>query len=146
MDIGFHRVRNLEFPGEAGELQRVGATASLVRELGDNYAQYHDFLAAELEKLGGRPKASGEGPSPEFLAHWQRADDIIASEVVLRVCRGYRKAGRSLAAAPDLDPALVDTRDRLLSVETRQPLDGTQGSTATPRVTPPMPKWFPERR
>jgi hypothetical protein len=144
MNVGFYRMPTLELPGRAGELRAAGATAALIREFGDNYGVYHEFLAGELEKLGERPRATRDGPpSPEFVRHWRRADEIVRCEIILRACRAYRKQGRSLVARLDLSRAFVDERHRLLSVESGEPMSGASGRHFAPQDPAVMPHSLP---
>jgi hypothetical protein len=122
MEISELKIRHVRFPGRAGELQRQGATPALVRELGDNYASYHAFLARALQDLGARPEeAQMLEDIDAYFAAWDRIDDVVVAEVVLRRCRAHRQAGASLADAPSRSVPLVDERDRLISVETQAP-------------------------
>jgi hypothetical protein len=115
----FLNTRKLRLPGRAGELQDVGATASLVRELGDNYSTYHQHLATELARLGGRPDPADYRDDFEgYCEAYSAARDVVLAEVALRSARAFRKLGGHLADPPPLDePPLVDRNDRLVSVE-----------------------------
>ncbi len=122
MEIGGLQLRALHFPGAAGEFQKAGATASLVRELGDHYDQYHRFLADRARRLGGRPEP--EAAEGNFAAYTQACDetrDIVVAEMMLRRCRAYRQLGRSLKDPPDTEIPLYDSSYRLVSAETRSP-------------------------
>jgi hypothetical protein len=111
--VKFERVR---LPGRAGKLQEQGAEASLVRELGDNYGIYHEFLHDELAKTG-RPKREDFDDVESFLAAWDRAHEIVLVEALLRTARAHRQSGRRLDASLDRSVPLVDGNDRLVSVE-----------------------------
>jgi hypothetical protein len=110
---------DVRFPGRAGDLQGQGAVAALIRELGDNYPQYHDFLASELTKVGGRPKpADYRGDLDGYATTSSRVQQIMIAEAVLRRCRGARQLGRPLNAPPDGTP-YVDEAQRLVSADGR---------------------------
>jgi hypothetical protein len=111
MELGQLRLGKLELPGAAGQLQRERATASLVRELGDNYSKYHAFLAARLAKLG-RPDPADYETYEAYAAAWGEVEDVIHAELTLRRCRGMRKRRGRLDAAPT--SPLIDEKDRLL--------------------------------
>ncbi len=109
MEIGELDVRGIRFPDQAGALQRARATASLVRELGDNYEKYHAYLAGELERLGGPPDPSDHETFDSYAAAWAKVEAVVHAEATLRRCQGFRKRGRSLAAS--LDPVVPLARD-----------------------------------
>lgn len=109
----FEKVR---FPGRAGELQRAGGGPSFARELGENYGTYHAFLRDELARVG-RPDRGDFDDANSYFEACTVAMEIVQAEAFLRVCRGWRKHGRPLASAIDGDTPLVDSRDRLVSVE-----------------------------
>lgn len=115
----FLNTRTLWLPGRAGELQAAGATPSLVRELGDNYATYHRHLAAELARLGGRPDPADYRDDFEgYCDAYSAARDVVLAEFALRRARAFRKLGRHLTDPPPPDePPLVDRNNRLVSVE-----------------------------
>jgi len=120
MDIAALRLERVDFPGRAGELQRDGATASLVRELGDNYAEYHRFLSDEVRKVGGQPSPKVYRDDPGgYAAHWAQLEAIATAELVLRRALAHRKLGRPLGQAADSrkEPPLFDESDRLISIE-----------------------------
>ena len=123
LEIGVIRLPEFEFPGRAGALQREGAIPALVRELGDNYAKYHAALAAALIQRGGRPNPAAyddrnyKGGSQNYLMAFERAREIVLAEALLRNCRAYRVNGRPLSAPVETDVPLLDSADRLLSVE-----------------------------
>ena len=87
---------SLRFPGRAGELQAAGATAALIRELGDNYATYHDFLAKRLARFGGRPKAEDFEDVQDYYDAWAEIESIVATEAFLRGVHRMRKLGQPL--------------------------------------------------
>jgi hypothetical protein len=116
MDLPTLNLRGVSFPGRAGELQRAGSTASLVRELGDNYDRYHDFLAAELESIGSRPKPSDYASFDEYAAAWGHVEAIVHAEATLRRCQGMRQTGARLDAALDPRAPLISADDRLQSL------------------------------
>ncbi len=115
MNIGTIRT-NYEFSGAARAAQRSGSTASLVRELGDNYRTYHDRLVADLEAAGGRPVPSAFATPDAYFEAYARVQAIVTAEALLRICRGYRLEGRSLNSELDAAIPLVDRNDRLVDV------------------------------
>lgn len=154
MEIGVLRLVDLQFPDRAGELQRVGDTAALVRELGDRYAEYHDFLANEIAKIGKPPtqirsdSSVVTGDMDAFTQTWGRIHEVVVAEMILRVCRSNLLEGRSLLQPADQTVPLFDARYRLLSVETGLPLanepgaveEGFWGVPKWPEFFPPEPK------
>jgi hypothetical protein len=134
----------VEFPGRARELQLANATAALIRELGDNYEVYHDFIAREIEAMGSRPQWNHDKPDVAgFAAAWGRIDDLLQAEAFLRVCRAHRKEGRSLAEGPKDAKPFVDGHDRLLSAVSGEPIAEARRS-GEPRQRPPHPPWVDE--
>jgi hypothetical protein len=121
MDFGPLTIK-IRFPAPAGRYQDAGATASFIRELGDDYGRYHAFLASELEATGARPDPAVYGD--DFVGYYRDSDrwaEIVVAEVLLRRCRAFRRTGRRLDD-PDLDePTTLDGRHRLISVETGEP-------------------------
>lgn len=114
-----HLISNaVEFPGRAGELQRSGATASLVRELGDNYERYHEFLQHRLDELGGDPNPDEYRDDPgAYGRHAHALQRVAISERILRRARAFRREGRALSD-PNLDqPPTWDADYRLVDVE-----------------------------
>ncbi len=116
MRFGVINVERLEFPGRAGELQRQGASAAFIRELGDDYPQYHAFLAERLARYGGRePQPDAYPGFAEYIAACQEVRDIVMAEALLRNARAYRRTGRPLDHAYDPSIPLLDERNRLVS-------------------------------
>jgi hypothetical protein len=114
-----HLISNaVEFPGRAGDLQRSGATASLIRELGDNYARYHEFLEQRLEDFGGDPNPDDYRDDPSaYGRHAHALQRVAISERILRRARAFRREGRPLSD-PGLDqPPTWDAQYRLVDVE-----------------------------
>jgi hypothetical protein len=109
----------VELPARAGELQRAGASAALIRELGDNYRLYHDFLAHQLEELGGDPDpASFVGAPERYGRHVDLVQRIVITERLLRRARGFRRYGRKLTApAPEGEAPAWDSDQQLVDVE-----------------------------
>jgi hypothetical protein len=128
------QLRFTTFPGRAGELQRAGATASLIKELGANYESYHTFLAEEFKRIG-RPTPTpdgGEKALTAYLDQWARLQDLARAEVVLRSSQRFVAGG---AFGPDW------TRDGPLL----EPGGNSLGSVTDPRPAPadtaaPMPE------
>lgn len=112
MNITALTLKELELPGEAGRLYRAGAIPSLVRELGDNYQRYHDFLAAELEQGPKRPDPDDYSSIDDYLVACRRVQEIVLSESFLRSCVEYRR-GRPFARVRSV--ALIDDSDRLVA-------------------------------
>jgi hypothetical protein len=111
MDVPQLKFGDIKFPGAAGAHQAQGSTASLVRELGDNYHTYHDFLAQRLAKLG-RPRPENFKSYEAYAQAWTQVEQIVEAEVALRACRGFRKFGGRLNAPAAA--TLVDANDRLV--------------------------------
>jgi hypothetical protein len=117
MELGRIGLKRIVFPEPAGSYQRRPATASLVRELGDNYDRYHQFLRRELAKFGKPPEPS-EYPSVDaYLEAWTVVQDIVKAEAMLRNCVAFRQTGRPLDSPADTSlPPLVDSSHRLVSM------------------------------
>jgi hypothetical protein len=120
MQIAGMRFRWLRFPDPAGALQDRGATASLVRELGRNYTRYHTYLAEELSQME-RPAADDYDDVQAYFADWTKIEEILKAEALLRNCRSFMLDRRRLDAALDPTVPLVDSTDRLVSVEEAAP-------------------------
>lgn len=98
MNIGTITLKKVEFPGRAGELQRGNATASLVAELGDNYETYHAYLNEQLAQIG-KPPVAKEYPSlTAYYDAWDRVQELVKAEHLLRNCKAFRRSGRNLDA------------------------------------------------
>lgn len=122
MDLDEVMLNRVRFPGLAGRLQAEKSSASLIRELGDNYRSYHEFLAQkladELDRLGGGPpEAAAFETVEEYTAAWGRLEAVVYAEVGLRRCHAFRNLGMRLDAAVGLAKPLLDERNRLLSAE-----------------------------
>lgn len=118
MMIASVRLRDLEFPGRAGELQRAGATPSLVRELGDNYERYHEFLRRALAEFGKEPVSDDFPSFDAYIRAWAAVQEIVLAEALLRNCRAYRRTGRPLDYPLDQSgPPLVDGEFQLVSAD-----------------------------
>jgi hypothetical protein len=120
MQIGLIPILEIEFPEPAGAYQRDGITASLIRELGDNYARYHGFLADKLADFEKVPEVDDYATSEEYLAQWALIHDILRSEALLRTCRAYRLFGQPLNQPLDFthgETPIVDDQHRLVSIE-----------------------------
>jgi hypothetical protein len=114
LSIGLITLRRLRFPGRAGDLQAQGSTASVIRELGDNYETYHEYLRAELAKFPRRPVPEDFVTRQAYYDAWTRVQEIVAAEALLRNCRAFRRDGRPLDAALDPKVPLIDDKDRLV--------------------------------
>jgi hypothetical protein len=130
MNLNGINIRDLTFPGRAGELQAEAATAAFIREVGDNYASYNRFLAEEARRLGGSPHPDDYRPDryEEYLRDATRARDIVAAEMVLRRARALRVEGKSLREPLDRSTPVFDAAHRLISAETGQPTLDYPGS------------------
>jgi hypothetical protein len=120
MQIGMIPILEVEFPEPAGTYQRDGMTVSLVRELGDNYGRYHDFLADKLASFDKIPEVSDYATSEEYLEQWALIHDILRAEAALRTCRAFRLFGQPLNQPPDFthgETPIVDDQYRLVSIE-----------------------------
>lgn len=117
MDLPTLDLRGIEFPGQAGEFQKRQETAALVRELGDQYATYHKYLAEALEEIGERPDPKEFRSYESFAEAWTPIEAIVHAEATLRRCRAMRKEGKRLDSGLDLRTPLIDTNDHLASVE-----------------------------
>ncbi len=118
MAVAYLRANCVEFPGRAGEFQRAGATAGLIRELGDNYSRYHEYLQGRLEEMGGDPDPKEFADDPtEYGRRSDTVQRIVASEILLRRARAQRQQGRELSD-PLLDhPPVWDAEHRLVDTE-----------------------------
>jgi len=141
-------IYRLEFPDPAGSYQREKATASLVREVGDNYARYHAFLSAKLSDHGGRPDPNSYAENiAGYLDACEEVRDVLVAEMLLRRCRAFRKLGGSLDDRLDLNATpLVDEAHRLVSTELGRPLDSARPSPAAQAWQPPQPPDPPKPR
>lgn len=109
------------FPGRAGELQNQGASASLYRELGSNYATYHAYLAQQVTArvANGRPKRDQFATLEQYLSAWGYLIDLVRSEQSLRLCKAMvlgtpAPAVLAAAGAPSMeDYPLVTRNDEL---------------------------------
>lgn len=95
MNPGLGHLR-IELPGRAGALQRAGQTTELIRELGNNYAVYHEFLAGRLARFGSRPKAEDFEDVEDYYAAWAEIESIVATEAFLRAVHRNRREGKPL--------------------------------------------------
>jgi hypothetical protein len=118
MDFARLKLNHVEFPGRAGEYQRQGRTTALVRELGENYDHYHDFLATEMERLPV-PTAERFPGADEYLTAWAYLQELVIAEIILRNTRAHLERGRRLDQPPDGSTPLV--RDSRLVRESRAP-------------------------
>ena len=104
------------FPGAAGRLQDADEKLGLIRELGDNYATYHDALRQAWADGGKRPDpADYEGRFAEFQAANQAQNEILEAERALRLCTLLRQGSKKyddIFAVPvvDGDEGLFDFR------------------------------------
>ncbi|HEV2756941.1 MAG TPA: hypothetical protein VG318_14330 [Actinomycetota bacterium] len=116
MNVAFPEFKLIRFPGEAGRLQEAGMSAALVRELGDHYERYHDFLADRLRSLGAVPVIADYDSSDAYLADWQLIHEVLIAESMLRACRRHRLESEPLSFAWDGLVPLVDEDYGLISV------------------------------
>lgn len=120
LNLGELALKRLEFPGRAGELQRARATASLIRELGDNYGIYHRVLADRLASYGRRPEPVDFANYASYADAWTDIQEIVMAEAVLRNARDFRRSGRPLDYPHDPAVPLV-SNDRLVDYEAYRP-------------------------
>ena len=118
MQFGYLVLTSLEFPGRAGDLQRKGARAALIRELGDNYDTYHEFLVSEWVRLGGPPDANDFPTADAYLAAYDRVQEVGIAEALLRNAVAHRRTGRALDAALDTEVPVIDEHNRLVGIST----------------------------
>jgi hypothetical protein len=139
MDIAGIQLRRLTFPGPAGGFQAAGQTASLIRELGDNYAAYHEFLARQMLELGGRPDPLDYDNFEDYAAACARLDEILSAEALIRRCRAFRQLGERLADPADGTP-FVDAEHLLVSAEKgRATMRAPEGYSSPRGWAPPGP-------
>jgi hypothetical protein len=132
-------LRHVRFPDPAGGMQDAGRIAELIRELGDNYDHYHEYLAAEVERCGSGPPdpLQWRGRYEEFCKRGAYANELFVAESMLRAFAAHRGASDMLDGAP-----LADERHRLFSArpsaEHRHTRRGSQRAAAwTPPPAPP---------
>ena len=116
MNIDATSFRHFQLPGRAGEFQRSRSTASLIRELGDNYEQYSALVRGEFTKAGGRPNPADFESMDDFLAAWGKIEEIVKTEALLRRARNFRLHRERLDTPLDTTVPLVDSDDRLMSI------------------------------
>jgi hypothetical protein len=140
MDFENLKLAHYRFEGRAGALQARGAMASMLAELGDNYATYHDQIADELERIGGRPDPKDfAGDYAGYCVALDTMVDLLRAERILRMARAWREDGIPLGESVDVDLPLVDERHRLVS---RLPNDTGRASR---RGDPAVAAWSPPR-
>ena len=146
MKISSIDLGGLRFPGRAGRLQEVGATAALVRELGDNYETYNAFLAEEMRKLGGDPDPADYVDDYDgFIQAAARIRDVTAAEIALRRCDAHRTRGQALDAEPAGTP-IIDSGQRIVSIKTgTAALQYTPSRRAREWKSPPPPDVAPAK-
>jgi hypothetical protein len=115
MEIGDIKVKKLRFPGRAGEHQAAGETGALVRELGDNYDTYHQFLKQQWNPRMPRPQDYER--AEDYFDAWTTVHELAAAEALIRVCRAHRKLGHALGESLDTKVPLIDRDDNLVHVE-----------------------------
>lgn len=116
MELAGLSLTQYTFPGRAGELQRSGSTLALLRELGDNYDTYHDALADEVERVGGRPDPAPYGDDYEAFGRAARyVSELLSAEVILRRARKLRTT-KSTKGLEVPEAPLVDERHRLIGL------------------------------
>lgn len=116
MEIGPLDLRDVRLPGAAGDLQAAGAKASLIKELGDNYARYHAFLSEEWRKLGSLPDPTKFEDFSSYATALARFESVVHAEATLRRCEAYRRRGARLTAPLDLRVPLV-ADDMLVGID-----------------------------
>jgi hypothetical protein len=108
--------KGLTFPGRAGALQRSGAIAALIKELGTSYGTYHEFLASEVAKLG-RPDPSAHPDYQSYAQAYAHGQVLVFAEAFIRNCHAYMQSGRALDAGLDTSVPLLDADDRLVGLD-----------------------------
>jgi hypothetical protein len=132
----------MRFPGRAGQLQGPATrpNPALLAELANNYAGYNRFLAREWARLRVPPNpADYQNDIHGFLVALDQRDDVLRAEGALRKCVASQRGQADLGAPPDPSKPFLDDRNRLLSVETGQPLSDDAGADPVP--PPAMPDW-----
>jgi hypothetical protein len=109
-------LRVLQWPEPAQSMYLAGDIEALVQQLGDNYARYHGFLAAQLVSLG-RPRPDRFASKDAYFRAWMMVEDVVWSEAALRQCRNHQQFGAALSAPVDARYPLVDSGDRLVSLD-----------------------------
>jgi hypothetical protein len=107
---------SIALPGRAGQLQAMGAAASLISELASNYDAYHAFLAQRLAALGPRPTNVSHPQSADYFQAWAEIENVVRCELILRACWDALNRRRTLDSPmnPDHGPA-VGPNDQLLA-------------------------------
>ena len=140
--IDYLKANCVDFPDRAGELQRAGATAGLIRELGDNYSRYHQALQERLETLGGDANPADFPDDPASYGRLANALQRIATtEVLLRRARAHRKQGHPLNAQLKGAPPLWDADHRLVDVEHPEQANFRGPLERAPSVATSAPKY-----
>jgi hypothetical protein len=107
----------VRLPGRAGEFQQSGSMGQLVREVGDNYGQYHAHLNGMMAAARGRLRPEDHDDRESFLQAYALAQEVVLMEAFLRNARVSRRSGTPLDAGLDLGTPLLDSENRLVSVE-----------------------------
>lgn len=116
MALGIPQFQTFNFPGAAGSHQRAGSVTALIRELANNYPEYHRFLADEVAKIG-RPTRARYADEDSYLAAWARVQELVLAEALLRNCRLNGEQGRALDAAADTSGPPLVRDDRLVGLD-----------------------------
>jgi hypothetical protein len=136
MPLDFLGASKYRFSGRAGELQEANATASLIGELGDNYAAYHAEIVAAFKDVGGIPAPGGEGTLENFTMYcnqWAEVQSLVIAEMALRRARQIR-LGLTPARIWELDgPPIVDPSGSLTAATDTAPVGAS--TEPTQRVT-----------
>jgi hypothetical protein len=117
MDASRLKLKHYRFSGRAGEHQAAGDVQAMLAELGDNYDSYHDQVADELERVGGRPDPGDFRGDPDgYGAAVDHSVDLVRAEQILRVAHGWRKDGQPLGRSATGGVPLFDERHRLVAI------------------------------
>lgn len=132
-------IRNYQFPGEAGKLQRNGDSSGLAAEIGANYGRYHEHLAETLESLGGLPAPDASGDDYDAYAQaCNAAFAVVFAEQALREARGTHLTSAGADPGEWRSCPVVDELHRLVAVEGKDAARlARRGSARAARWRPP---------
>lgn len=108
-----------------------------MRELGDNYARYHRFLATRLGELGGRPDPGDFEDFDDYGRVCTEVQNVLRAEAFLRQAWAFRQLGTPLRQGADPTLPLVDEHHRLVSAELGWATDAAPSVPGASDWTPP---------